>query len=145
MRPINLCLRCSAHALDGTAVTLDQLRGKLVLIVFWGTSCAPCLDEMPDLQALAARFRDEALTILPVCADEVDPAVVGRAAAAHAPKFPVYTDPSGMAKLVYDIQALPSAVLIDPRGHLLGRAEGSMRWSAPVMDVLIRASLPPAE
>jgi mono/diheme cytochrome c family protein/peroxiredoxin len=132
----------NALGLDGATVALDQLRGRLVLVVFWGTSCAPCLEEMPDLQALAARFRDDALTILPICADETDAAQVSRAAAARAPRFPVFTDPTGMAKLACDVQALPTALLIDPRGLLLGRAEGSMKWSAPEMDVLIRACLP---
>jgi thiol-disulfide isomerase/thioredoxin len=131
----------AARGAGGEAVSLDRLRGKLVLLVFWGTSCAPCLEELPDLEALAGRFRGGGLEVLPVCVDEADATVARRVAADRAPRLPVFIDPSGAARLSYDVQALPAAALVAPDGGLLGHSAGAMNWSAPAMDALIRASL----
>jgi mono/diheme cytochrome c family protein/peroxiredoxin len=124
---------------EGKAVTLDRFRGEPVLIVFWGTSCAACVKELPELERLAARYRDRGLRVLPVCADEVDPAAVREVAAERAPGLPAYSDPTGTAKLAYDVQALPSAAIVDRDGRLLGRSQGSMRWSAPETHALLDA------
>jgi mono/diheme cytochrome c family protein/peroxiredoxin len=131
-----------ARGAGGEAVTLDRLRGKLVLVVFWGTSCAPCLEELPDLERLADRFRDVGLAVLPVCTDEPDADVALRVARDRAPRLPVFVDPTGSARLSYDVQTLPSAALVAPDGHLIGHAQGAMHWSAPGIDSLVRASLP---
>jgi thiol-disulfide isomerase/thioredoxin len=133
----------SARGAEGEPVMLDRLRGRLVLIVFWGTSCAPCLKELPALERLADRQRGEDLAVVPVCLDEADAAVAQRVAAEQAPRLPVYIDPTGAAKLSYDVQALPAAVLVAPNGCLLGRAQGLMHWSAPEVDTLIHTILNP--
>ncbi len=79
--------------------------------------------------------------MLPLCIDEPDPAVVRTVAARHAPGLPVYLDPSSTSRLSYDVQTLPLTILISPDGHLLGRVQGALHWSAPEMDTLIRACL----
>ena len=96
--------RLSARGVGDESIGLDRLRGKLVLIVFWGTSCAPCVEELPELGALARRFQGEDLEVVPVCVDESDAVVVRRVAASRAPGLPVYTDPSGSSKLSYDVE-----------------------------------------
>ena len=58
----------------GEPPSLDQHRGKLVLVAFWGASCGPCLNELPNLERLADRFRDAGLIVLPVCVDPADAA-----------------------------------------------------------------------
>jgi thiol-disulfide isomerase/thioredoxin len=126
---------------EGESISLDRLRGNLVLIVFWGTSCAPCLKDLPELEKLANRFRGSGLVVVPVCVDEADADAAQRLAADQAPRLPVYTDPTGVAKRSYDVQSLPTAVLIAPNGCLLGHAQGSIRWSAPEVDALIGTTL----
>src|SRR5262249_54706566 len=128
----------SAQDAEEESVTIDGLRGKLVLIVFWGTSCAPCLEELPDLDRLFGRYQGGDLAVVPVCADETDGAVVRRVATDRALRLPVYIDRTSSAKLSYDVQTLPTAVLVAPNGRVLGRAEGSVRWSAREVDTLIR-------
>ena len=54
----------------------SDLKGKLVLVVFWRTTCAPCLEHLPDLKRLADRYRDRGLVVRPICVDEPDPEVV---------------------------------------------------------------------
>jgi len=129
------------RGVGGESVALEHLRGKLVVLGFWGTRCAPCLEELPELERLVSRFGRESLSVVPVCADEDDPTVVRRVAGELVPKLSVFTDPSGVARLSYDVQALPTAVLIDANGHLLGQAAGVTHWSSPEVETLIRTSL----
>ncbi len=122
-------------------VSLEQMRGKLVVAVFWGTRCAPCLKDLPELEELAARFGSDGLAVVPICADEVDATIVRRVASESAPKLPVFVDGMGTAKLSYDVQALPTSVLINAHGDILGQAVGALRWLSPEMEALIRFGL----
>lgn len=131
----------SVRDADGKTLTLDGLRGRPVLIVFWGTSCAPCLEELPELERLASRHGCEGLAVVPVCVDVSDAADARRVGADRAPGLPVYADPTGTAKLSYGVQALPTAVLVTPGGNLLGSAQGSVSWTASSVDRLIRVVL----
>ncbi len=105
----------------GGRVTLDSWRGRVVLVLFWGTSCTHCVAEMPAMDRFAARYRERGLVVLPVCVDEADAAT----ARATADDRPVYLDPGGTARLRYDVQALPTFALIGHDGRLLGTAQGA--------------------
>jgi mono/diheme cytochrome c family protein len=122
---------------DGGRVTLDPMRGRVVLVLFWGTSCTRCVAEMPAMDRLADRYRDRGLVVLPVCVDEEDAATVR----ASAGDRPVYLDPDGSARLRYDVQALPTFALVGRDGRLLGTAQGARDWEDPALDELIRACL----
>ena len=116
---------------DEKALSLEGLRGRLVLVVFWATTCGPCLQELPALERLADRFRDAALIVLPVCVEEAPQGEAFAVASARARHLPVYTDRNNQARLRYEIQALPAAVLIDRAGRLLGSAQGGRNWAGP--------------
>jgi mono/diheme cytochrome c family protein len=117
--------------LDGNPATLSSHRGRPVLVVFWGTTCSHCLSELPAVFAASDRLRDRglALDVLAVCVDETDPVVVRDVAGPHVAARPLYLDPAGTARLYYDVQALPTLVLIDAGGRLAARGEGTRDWS----------------
>ena len=54
----------SLAALDGNTVTLDQMRGKVVLLNFWGTWCGPCRKEIPDFINLMKKHKKDGLEIV---------------------------------------------------------------------------------
>src|SRR5437764_1179762 len=56
--------------LQGTAWRLKDLRGKVVLINFWATWCPPCRKEMPDLDALFNKFKDQGFVVLAISDEE---------------------------------------------------------------------------
>ena len=56
-------------AVDGRHVDLSAMRGKVVLVDFWGTSCVPCMSEMPELIALEQKYRDRGFEIIGISAD----------------------------------------------------------------------------
>jgi peroxiredoxin len=126
---------------EGTAGSLEQLRGKVVLIAFWGSSCIPCLKELPELEQLADRFDKTGLVVLPVCVDETNATTAREVAARHAPRLPIYVDPDGSVRKSYHLPALPQAVLIDREGRLLARAMGARRWSGKEVEQLLYACL----
>jgi mono/diheme cytochrome c family protein/peroxiredoxin len=123
------------------ALSLDQLRGRLVLVVFWGTMCGPCLQELPALERLADRFRDAALSVLPVCVEQAQQGEAFAVASARTNHLPVYTNLDNSARLEYDILALPAAVLIDRSGRLLGSSRGAKNWDGPEVKALIETCL----
>jgi mono/diheme cytochrome c family protein/peroxiredoxin len=126
---------------DGKMVSIESLRGSLVLVVFWGTSCGSCVSELPDLEQLAVRYRDAGLRVLPVCLDQTKAAEAHAVAVGHVKNLPVYVDPDGFAKLRYDVQGLPTAVLIDRDGRMLGAANGAKNWADPHVHALVTSCL----
>ena len=129
--------------LDGNATSLAEHRDRPVLVLFWGTTCSHCLAELPAAVRFAERHRNQGrgLDVLPVCVDETDAAVVRAVAGPAATRQPLYVDPSATARLYYDVQALPSFVLIDRSGRLIARASGARDWTDPALDELIHECL----
>jgi mono/diheme cytochrome c family protein len=127
--------------LDGKPASLAERQGHPVLVLFWGTTCAPCLAEMPAVLRFAERHRTEGLEVLRVCVDEADAAVVRNVAGPQPADQAVYLDPTGSARLRYDVQALPTVILIDSSGRLIARATGARDWTEPALDALVREGL----
>ncbi|MFA5663101.1 peroxiredoxin family protein [Castellaniella sp.] len=113
-------------ALDGQQVTTHDLRGKVVLVKFWATSCTTCVAQMPDTirhyQDLKARGFD---TIAVAMAYD-PPRYVKNFATTRALPFPVVLDADGtLAQAFGDIRLTPTAILIDRQGHIIKRYLGN--------------------
>jgi thiol-disulfide isomerase/thioredoxin len=124
---------------DGAQVPLSALKGKVVLVNFWATWCAPCLKEMPALDRLQARIgRDDFL----VAAVSIDRG--GRDAAMpwledHGIKnLTLYLDPQSRAALAFRVTELPVSVILDRAGNVVGRMVGPAEWDAPEAEALVR-------
>jgi peroxiredoxin len=104
-------------SLDGPNLRLKEQRGKVVLVNFWATWCAPCREEMPQLNKLFDKYRASGFTLLGVNVDED-----GRNAAGIASqlglKFPVLLDSDKAVSKAYALSAMPSTVLIDRDGRM---------------------------
>ena len=117
--------------LDGTHVASDQLRGQVVLVNFWATSCATCVAEMPQIVATHQKFSARGYTTLAV-AMSYDPAayVAGFARSRQLP-FGVAHDASGtIAQRFGDVQLTPTSFLIDKRGQVVKRYVGAPDFAA---------------
>jgi thiol-disulfide isomerase/thioredoxin len=115
----------------GNTVELSEFRGKLVLVNLWATWCEPCLREMPSLERLQARLGD-AITILAVSEDRggskaVDPFIVKLG----LKSVKIYLDPKSAVGRGFEVQGLPTSILIDREGRVLGRVEGAAEWDSP--------------
>jgi mono/diheme cytochrome c family protein/peroxiredoxin len=125
----------------GNNGSLEQFRGKLVLVVFWGATCAPCLAELSRMNAAAERYEEMGLSVIPACLDRMDARKVHEIAARHAPDLPVYVVLDTSARERFRVKKTPQAALIDRDGRILGRSYGERPWTGPALDNLFSACL----
>jgi thiol-disulfide isomerase/thioredoxin len=118
--------------LDGQSRTLSQLKGKVVFLNFWATWCPPCRAEMPSMEALYQRFRNDGLEFVAVDIME-SVADVGEFINEYKLTFPVALDANGKVSNGYGIQAIPETFIIDRDGKIILTAVGGRNWNTPAM------------
>lgn len=127
--------------LDGKAHTLADYRGKVVLINFWATWCAPCRYEMPSIEKLRASLMGRPFAVLAVNLGEPEPRV--RAFLQEVPlRFPVLLDPDAAAAKAWKVKALPATFVVGPDGRVRYRYIGELDWSRASVRSAIAALLP---
>lgn len=130
----------TAKALDGTDVSLAGLRGKVVIVNFWATWCPPCREEIPDLIALQAKYKDR-LQIIGVSQDEAPPSMVAKFAAEHQMNYPVIMDTPEIERQFTNIHALPTSFIIDRDGRIAQRHVGMLNASLTETETRVLAGL----
>ena len=122
--------------LDGSKGSTDALRGKVVLVNFWATSCVICMAEMPQVVATHEKFRSQGYDTVAVAMSYDPPALVARYAESRRLPFGVAIDNTGaIARLFGDVQATPTSFLLDKQGRIVKRYVGAPDFAA--LDVLI--------
>jgi peroxiredoxin len=124
--------------LHGARHTLKDLRGKVVLVNFWATWCPPCRKELPDLETLYTRFKDQGLVILAI-SDE-DAAKVKPFIAARDIHFPILLDPGRRVNELFQIEGIPKSFVYDRGGKLVAQSI-DMRTMRQFLEMLGRAGL----
>jgi peroxiredoxin len=124
--------------LQGVKRTLKDLRGKVVLVNFWATWCPPCRKELPDLETLYTRFKDQGLVILAV-SDE-DAAKVKPFIAARDIQFPILLDPGRKVNELFQIEGIPKSFVYNREGKLVAQSI-DMRTMRQFLEMLGRAGL----
>jgi len=106
--------------LGGHAWTLKDLQGKVVLVNFWATWCPPCRKEMPDLESLYEKFKDQGLVILAISDEEmskVRPFIQERKIS-----YPVLLDPGRKVNDQFKIEGIPKSFVYDRDGKLVAQS-----------------------
>jgi len=112
--------RLDAVDVDGNEWGFEQLEGRVVLIDFWATWCAPCLAEVPYLRTVVQRYPDE-LIVLGVSLDRVSRREVVSWLSRQRVGWPQVHDGRGFVgelARAFDVEELPTSVLIDHRGRV---------------------------
>lgn len=122
----------------GNRHDLSDMAGRIVLLNFWATWCAPCLVEMPDLDRLQTLFSSTGFAVLAVCTDAHSVQAVGDFLALHGLRnLGVYLDPTGQDLHNCAISAIPTSFIVDRAGHARGILAGAARWDSAAGQTLI--------
>jgi len=119
------------QALHGGEVTLADFAGKVVLVNFWATWCAPCVRELPSLERLHEALAGEGLAVLAVSNDRGGSSVVAPfLARLDLQSLPVYLDPKGQLAQNFDPAGLPTTIVIGRDGQVLASLLGPAEWDS---------------
>jgi peroxiredoxin len=111
--------------LDGNKVRLADLKGQVVLLNFWATTCPPCREEMPDLQAVYAEVRESGGTVVAIDQHEAAD-TVKRFVDEFRLTFPVGIDGDGSLFARYGVQYIPTSYVVDKNGVVRFMKVGQM-------------------
>ena len=124
----------------GDTFRLREQRGKPVMINFWATWCAPCREEMPAMERLYRRYKEQGFVMLAVSIDS-DLALVTPFLEAHKLTFPVALDAKMELANTYRVRALPSSFIVDRQRFLAALALGPRAWDSRAAHSLVEGML----
>jgi len=124
-------------------VSLKDFRGKVVLVNFWATWCAPCLKELPSLDALEERLGGRDFEVVAIAADPRGPEVAAEFLdRLNITNLKLYTDPRLIfATSIGGADILPVSILYDARGNEIGRLVGEADWTSPEAIQLVESAI----
>ena len=131
-------------ALAGEDVDLRSFSGRVVIVNFWASWCAPCVEEMPSLESLYRTLAPRGLVVLAVSADEDE--AERRSFLRRVPvTFPVLRDPGArIAGSRYRVTGYPSTFVVDGAGVIREVFLGPVQWDTPAAVDHFRGLLAPA-
>jgi peroxiredoxin len=124
--------------LQGKAWHLKDLKGKVVLVNFWATWCPPCRKEMPDLDALYSKFKDQGLIVLAISDEET--AKVAPFIAERKISYPVLLDPGRKINDAFIVEGIPKSFVYDRSGKMVAQSI-DMRTRNQFLEMLAQAGL----
>jgi thiol-disulfide isomerase/thioredoxin len=137
-KPFNLEFK---DAIRGTRVSIKQLRGKVVVIDFWASWCGPCINELPGMKALYAKYRGMGVEFIGVSldypADRGGLEALKKAVAEHEIPWPQYYQGdafNGEFSRACGVRAIPTVFVIDPAGNVYStEARGKLDGIIPAL------------
>jgi len=111
-------------------VELRDFSGRIVVLNFWATWCAPCVEELPTLVELQQQFRDKGVTVIGVSVD-VDADVYHSFLREHKIDFLTVRDPDQKSNSLYGTVKFPETYIIDRNGIVRRKFIGAVDWTQP--------------
>jgi len=116
--------------LDGKQIALDSLRGKVVLVNFWATSCPGCVNEMPALADIYRKYQPRGLEVVAVAMNYDPPEYVRNYARQRNLPFTIALDTTGnAAKAFSQVKLTPTTFVIDREGHIIQQTIGELDFA----------------
>lgn len=127
--------------LSGELINMSDLRGKVTLVNFWATSCAPCVKEIPALAQTYLQYKARGYETIAVAMDFDPPNYVKAFTERNALPFKVALDARGeVAKRFGDVRVVPTTFLIDRQGRIIRTWLGEIDFKqlAPVLEAALK-------
>jgi peroxiredoxin len=116
--------------MEGQKIRLSDLRGKIVLIHFWATSCGICLAEMPDLIQTYQQYHKQGFEVIAVAMRYDQPGDIKAYVRKQSLQFPVVFDRDGsLAREFEQVSVTPTTFLIDGSGRRVSKTVGIIDFS----------------
>ena len=127
--------------LAGKPHSLEDYRGKVVVVNFFGTWCPPCLQEMPSLLLLAEAWKDSPFAVLAVDVGD-PPAKLRQIFGEQREAFTILLDSRQTASHSWRALSFPTTFVLDPEGRIRYSAQGMVAWDDPKVASQIAALIP---
>lgn len=125
---------------DGIEMTLADSNGKFRLVNFWATWCAPCREEMPELDTLNQEIGGDDFEVMTIATGRNRLSGINEFyAETEITSLPVLLDPKGQLARNMGVLGLPVTVLLDPDGHEIARLTGGADWNSDNAKAVIAA------
>ena len=123
---------------NGKSFRLADFRGRVVLVNFWATWCAPCVRELPTLDRLAATLGGDDFAVIAVNEDRGGAAVAAPFLETKGlSSLRLYLDDKMALALAFGLKQMPTSYLIDRDGRIVGSLAGHADWDSPEARALI--------
>jgi len=116
--------------LENNRINLSDFAGKVMILNFWATWCAPCRVEMPAFETLYRRYRSEGLVLLAISIDKGGIETVKDFVQERKFSFPILMDSDGTVERMYPSFSIPTTYVIDRTGHIAVRVDGAKNWES---------------
>jgi len=127
--------------LKGERVSLEEFKGRVVLVHFWATWCLPCRQELPTLQRLWEEMGERGLVVLAIAIDRRDADKIQGFKEEHGLTFPILLDPKGIARKAYLVRGIPTTYIIGRDGRFSGLAIGARDWTSQQLRAFLQRLL----
>lgn len=116
--------------IDGRAVRLSDIRGKIVFLNFWTTWCPTCRIEMPSMEKLHQKFKDSDFAMVAINLQEPASRVKEFFKEFNL-TFTALLDTGGEVGIMFGINQIPTTFILDKKGRIIGKALGPRAWDSP--------------
>lgn len=126
--------------ITGEKVSMDSLKGKVVLVNFWATDCPGCIKEMPQLMSTYQAYKNKGFELIAVAMPYDPPAQVLNYVTMQSLPFPVMHDGLGeMTQAFGQVSLTPTAFIYDKNGKLMRHTIGELDFNA--LEALLDSAL----
>lgn len=125
---------------DSNELDISAFKGKVVVLNFWATWCAPCRKEMPQLDALQREMGGDDFAVVTVATGRNPvPMIKAFFAKAGVKNLPILRDPKQAYARRMAVLGLPMTMILDREGREIARLQGEAEWDAPEAKKLLKA------
>lgn len=127
---------------NGDGVSIKDYSGKVVLLNFWATWCAPCRAEMPSLDALQVELGGDRFDVLTVASGRNPvPMIQTFFKKENITHLPILRDPKQTFTRANGVFGLPTTLILDPQGQEIARMQGDADWNSDDAKIILKAIL----
>ena len=116
----------------GEKITLAGFKGRVVLVNFWATWCAPCVKEMPSLDKLQAKLGGDDFQVVAVNEDRGGAKIAGPfLKKLGTPNLAIFVDDKMQLMRALKVRGMPTSFLLNREGGVVGKLAGIAEWDTP--------------